>query len=573
MEGLISGINSMGNQLAKTMNGVANKMVSGINKGIKGVRSGVNHILKEVDSDKRIKEWNPPKYARGTSRRGHPEDGPAIINDAKGPKYKEIVQKRDGSMWTTDAKNAMAYLNKGDRVINGKLSDRMLNQKHVPHYAKGTDPDEDQDMEEIFDIIDDKKKYKEFLQNKINYDGLNSPWLNMTKSASKMMINEAYDMIQKESEAMMGGSFDGDIWNKGPDTANGVYSYLVKIAKNVIKKFPGMSITSGYRPNDPHHHGKRQAIDIAYGAGLNGSKKYIAPANYAFKKFRDQIAYVIALNKVKDRTGYAGEGKTNSWKPFRGGGHMDHLHLSGLFGPGDVGKGDSESLGGGSGVNRWKKTAMKALRMEGLYSKKNLSLLMMQMKSESNGNPKAINNWDANAKRGTPSKGLMQVIGPTFQSNKRKGYGNIWKPLDNILAAIRYTKKQYGSLSRGWRDSGYENGGLVSKDGLYRMGEKNRKEMVIPLHRAKRSRAMELLEKTKTALGDEEKNVTVVSSGGDMSGVESKLDTLIGLMSALLEKDSNTYLDGRAVEKQLSKVSKQREKMSQRKRGKNVTFA
>src|SRR5689334_6165763 len=33
---------------------------------------------------------------------------------------------------------------------------------------------------------------------------------------------------------------------------------------------------------------------------------------------------------------------------------------------------------------------------------------------ESSGNPYAINNWDSNAAAGTPSKGLLQIIDPTF---------------------------------------------------------------------------------------------------------------------------------------------------------------
>src|SRR5699024_2806068 len=111
-----------------------------------------------------------------------------------------------------------------------------------------------------------------------------------------------------------------------------------------------------------------------------------------------------------------------------------------------------------SGVGKYRGVASKALRMTGNYSKKNLDALMMQMKSESNGNPNAINNWDINAKRGTPSKGLMQVIDPTFQSYKMKGYNDIWKPLDNILASIRYAKATYGSLTRAYRGVGYKQG-------------------------------------------------------------------------------------------------------------------
>ena len=56
------------------------------------------------------------------------------------------------------------------------------------------------------------------------------------------------------------------------------------------------------------------------------------------------------------------------------------------------------------------KHCTKALKMTGQFSKSNLDLLLYQMQTESGGNPKAINKWDINAIKGTPSKGLMQVI-------------------------------------------------------------------------------------------------------------------------------------------------------------------
>lgn len=81
------------------------------------------------------------------------------------------------------------------------------------------------------------------------------------------------------------------------------------------------------------------------------------------------------------------------------------------------------------------------------------------MQTESGGNPKAINNWDINAKRGTPSKGLMQVIDPIFRAYAMPGYNtNIYDPLSNMLASIRYAVSRYGSLARAYRGVGYEEG-------------------------------------------------------------------------------------------------------------------
>lgn len=111
-----------------------------------------------------------------------------------------------------------------------------------------------------------------------------------------------------------------------------------------------------------------------------------------------------------------------------------------------------------AGVEQWRSLAKYALQLTGQYTEANLDRLLMQMQTESGGNPNAINNWDINAKNGTPSKGLMQVIDPTFQAYKYPGYNNIWDPLSNILASIRYTVSRYGSLARGWQGHGYAEG-------------------------------------------------------------------------------------------------------------------
>lgn len=153
-----------------------------------------------------------------------------------------------------------------------------------------------------------------------------------------------------------------------------------------------------------------------------------------------------------------------------------------------------------AGVEQWRGTVRKALSMLGLSSKHNEDLTLMQMSTESGGNPNAINNWDINAKNGDPSRGLMQVIGSTFRAYALPGYNkNIYDPLSNILASLRYAMARYGSLDRAFRGVGYANGGLVSKDGLYRLAENNMREMVIPLE--KPDRALSLIMEALDYLG------------------------------------------------------------------------
>ncbi|MFF3566395.1 transglycosylase SLT domain-containing protein [Nocardia jiangxiensis] len=66
---------------------------------------------------------------------------------------------------------------------------------------------------------------------------------------------------------------------------------------------------------------------------------------------------------------------------------------------------------------------------------------------ESSGNTQAINLYDSNAAAGIPSKGLLQVIDPTFQAYHVEGTSwNIWDPVANIAAACNYAAARYGSM-------------------------------------------------------------------------------------------------------------------------------
>jgi soluble lytic murein transglycosylase-like protein len=66
--------------------------------------------------------------------------------------------------------------------------------------------------------------------------------------------------------------------------------------------------------------------------------------------------------------------------------------------------------------------------------------------AESGGNPRAINNWDSNARRGTPSEGLMQVIPSTFRAFVHPSLAgeSITDPVANITAGVRYMVATYG---------------------------------------------------------------------------------------------------------------------------------
>ena len=111
-------------------------------------------------------------------------------------------------------------------------------------------------------------------------------------------------------------------------------------------------------------------------------------------------------------------------------------------------------------VTAW---ATEALVRTGHFDPWNLGSLLRRITQESNGDPRAVNNWDSNAAAGIPSKGIMQTIEPTFRAFRDKDLPNdIFDPVANIVAAIHYTKAKYGSLREGWdRPGGYALGGII----------------------------------------------------------------------------------------------------------------
>jgi hypothetical protein len=120
----------------------------------------------------------------------------------------------------------------------------------------------------------------------------------------------------------------------------------------------------------------------------------------------------------------------------------------------------------GSGVTRWSGLVSKALTMLGLPQQL-VAPVLYQMETESGGDPNAINNWDINAKRGDPSRGLMQTTGSTFARYHVPGTAfNIYDPLANIAAAINYAMHVYGRNLRNNRGGigsgkGYDTGGFL----------------------------------------------------------------------------------------------------------------
>lgn len=96
-------------------------------------------------------------------------------------------------------------------------------------------------------------------------------------------------------------------------------------------------------------------------------------------------------------------------------------------------------------VSNWINESLSVMQANGIPG--SYDGIYKNLMRESSGNPLAINNWDANAVAGIPSKGLMQVIDPTFKAYHVNGTSwNIYDPIANISAACNYAAHVYGSI-------------------------------------------------------------------------------------------------------------------------------
>ncbi|WP_415924806.1 transglycosylase SLT domain-containing protein [Streptomyces sp. AK08-01B] len=99
----------------------------------------------------------------------------------------------------------------------------------------------------------------------------------------------------------------------------------------------------------------------------------------------------------------------------------------------------------GGNVDAWIKESLKVMHAKGIPG--TYEGIRKNLMRESSGNPQAINNWDSNAMKGIPSKGLMQVIDPTFNAYHVAGTStNIYDPVANITASANYAAHRYGSI-------------------------------------------------------------------------------------------------------------------------------
>ncbi|QLE71112.1 hypothetical protein FGW37_05400 [Streptomyces rectiverticillatus] len=135
--------------------------------------------------------------------------------------------------------------------------------------------------------------------------------------------------------------------------------------------------------------------------------------------------------------------------------------------------------GGGVGSGQLTEWITAAMRLTGVSGSQWLQGLVTLVMRESGGDPRAVNNWDSNAQAGTPSKGLGQVIDPTFQAYHQAGTSwDVFDPIANLSSVINYIRGRYGDISNVQQANpnlppkGYWTGTRSATAGLALVGER-----------------------------------------------------------------------------------------------------
>ena len=419
---------------------------------------GANHILKEFGSDKKVISWQP--YAKGTG--GH-KGGNALVNDGRGA---ELVQMPNGHTFIPKGRNVfIPNAPKGMKVLSAEQT-AMLMGRHSPtfRYANGTSMHERLPVKDIAK----RKKSRSVLDK-------------LSDALSIISLIPAVDTFS-DFAAVFVDLARGD-WKGAGLNALGIIPVWGEVADEINLARKGLATLQAASAVN------NQISRYADGIGNIDIWDFYENATGLANKVAEGIGY-------KGMSGFplmAGQNMVSTFTGAMGG------WINKLFN--EEGGKSLASYVASKGVGQWRSTVIRALKMEGQYSAANVARTLFQMQTESGGNPKAINLWDSNAKKGIPSKGLMQVIDPTFKAYARKGFNkNIYDPLSNILASVRYAVSRYGTLGRAFRGVGYGNGGIVTKPTFGVFGEEGA-EANIPLDPSKRKQGIGLWAKAGEMLG------------------------------------------------------------------------
>ncbi|QKE56919.1 TP901 family phage tail tape measure protein [Staphylococcus aureus] len=512
-------------------------MVDAIKKGLNKLIDGLNWVGGKLGMDKIPKLHTGTEHTHTTTRlvkNGKiARDTFATVGDkgrGNGPNgfRNEMIEFPNGKRVITPNTDTTAYLPKGSKVYNGAQTYSMLNGT-LPRFSLGTMwKDIKSGASSAFNWTKDKiGKGTKWLGDKVGdvLDFMENPGklLNyileafgidfnsltkgmgiagdITKAAWSKIKKSATDWIKENLEAMGGGDLVGGILD--PDKINYHYGRTAAYTAATGRPFhEGVDFPFVYQEVRTPMGGRLTRMPFMSGGYGNYVKITSGVIDMLFAHLKNfskspPSGTMVKPGDVVGLTGNTGfsTGPHLHFEMRRNGRHFDpepYLRNAKKKGRLSIGGGGATSGSGATYASRVIRQAQSILG--GRYKGKWIHDQMMRVaKRESNYQSNAVNNWDINAQRGDPSRGLFQIIGSTFRANAKRGYTNFNNPVHQGISAMQYIVRRYGwdGFKRAG-DYAYATGGKVF-DGWYNLGEDGHPEWVIPTDPARRNDAMKML--------------------------------------------------------------------------------
>ena len=106
-------------------------------EGVKAFSRQNDHTVTLTSIFRNVTQWITEKFTRDEKGTNYHPGGLALVNDQKGPLYKEIVQLPNGRAFIPQERNVMLNLPIGSKVIKASETKAIMERFGVPKYAKG----------------------------------------------------------------------------------------------------------------------------------------------------------------------------------------------------------------------------------------------------------------------------------------------------------------------------------------------------------------------------------------------------------------------------------------------------
>lgn len=621
-----NGLKNIIGKIKGHINGMVKSVKEGLNKLIKGVnwvgdKLGMGkQMIKPLKLSTGTGSANPSRYVRNGKIN---QDTMAVVGDkgrgnGSGGFRNETITYPNGRKIITPATDTMAYLPKGSTVESGAQT-----QANYPAFANGTLDNlkkgagnmlgraHKKGQEVTGDVVDGGKAVagKALDKGKAAVStGAKKVkgWAGTAAKTASKWIGNIEDWFEKPGK-LVNKVFKA--FGVGPGKVPGeMPSKIVKGSYGKLKKGAVDTIKGWF----DEQGGEGGWVDISKGVNFPFSPSGRAPGypfagphmgvdlNYKYDKL-----YSTHSGTATAKKGWNGGFGNSMWIDAANAtriiyGHMSKMAFSGskkvkpgsyLGVSGNTGRSSGPHLhyemqkngkpinpmpflkkqakGGSKSGKKWAGTIKRALAMNGLpTSPKYVNAWARQIDSESGGNPRAVQGGyvDANT-GGNEAKGLVQVAKGTFNQYKRKGHGNVFNPLDNLLAGIAYAKKRYGSSMLGviGHGHGYADGGILNTPELAWLAEGGFSESVISHDPANRVKSKAIHDRTGEMLGFND-DVEVMRIMADLLRENNAYQAdIAGYTEQAANKSSVIQMNGKKVAQEVaSDVNKEIKKQEQR---------